>query len=144
MTTPPDVKTLVVAIAGGTSEERRQLNNRIAMERRPRGPSTFYVDIEGRFKREREWRDHLRSLPSSRPADLFVRFTMDGVATELQQGAYQACSPSQLYVEKVFRYYGIPGEWSHVGIVHESVGRTRIEVVETVQAIASRRIAISD
>ena len=59
-----------------------------------------------------------------RPAALlnvFVRFTLNGVATELRDGEYAVRPTWQWYVPKVLRM-GTPGEWSHVGIVHESLG----------------------
>ena len=102
--TTPGVEALIVAIAGGTREQRRQVNNRIATDGRTLGAlATWYVDIDDRFATETEWRDYLRTLPSSRPADVFVRFTLNGVATELREGEYAVRPTWQLDVHKVLR-----------------------------------------
>lgn len=57
----------------------------------------------------------------------------------LLEGQYQEQPPWQMYTHKVYRW-GIPGERSHLAIVHASLGLSRATVTEAVDLIASRRI----
>ena len=133
---------LVLAIAGESPEERRQLNNRAAGTGViHKAASTTYVDVESRFRSEAKWRDYIEGLPSARPDDLYIRFTIGDTRIDLRKRQYAECPPWRLYASRVFRY-GVPGEWSHVGIAHESLRMTQQGVIDAVELIASRRIGI--
>jgi hypothetical protein len=135
---------LVLAIAGESPEERRQLNNRAAGTGViHKAASTTYVDVESRFRSEAKWRDYIEGLPSARADDLYIRFTIGDTRIDLRERQYAECPPWRLYASRVFRY-GVLGEWSHVGIAHESLRMTQQGVIDAVELIASRRIGILD
>ena len=131
---------MVIAIAGGSADERSRLNQRLALGRRT-STSTWYVDVHSRFATEGGWRAYIQGLPGARPDDLYIRFTIDGVHTDLQEGHYRERPPWQLYAHKVYRW-GIPGEQSHVAIVQASLGLSQAALLEATNQIASRRIRI--
>jgi hypothetical protein len=142
----PDIATggrLAVAIAGGDAGARRRLNQRITdpRRRRPKVSSAAFFDVDSRFDSEAQWRAYVCSLPSRRPDDVFVRFTIDGIDLDLREGDYREHLPWQLHVRTVHRQ-GVPGELSQVAIVQASLGLTREAIVDVTARIASRRITL--
>jgi hypothetical protein len=81
-------------------------------------------------------RAFIDGLPSSRPDDLWIRFSVSGATAMLREREYQELPPWQLYVHDV-SCYGEPGRPSHVGIVHASLGMSREAVIDTSNRVAS-------
>jgi hypothetical protein len=95
------------------------------------------------LRQKDDWLHYLRSLPRTRPTDLWLRISVDGVSTILQEGAYVFARPWHLFVQNVFRP-GLPGEWSQLAVARDHPALTREIVIESTQTIASRRIEIRD
>lgn len=137
---------LVIAIAGDNADERRRMNHRVAHLNAPLPPgrsACWFVDVDERFSAKDDWLHYLRSLPGTRPTDLCLRISVDGVSTVLQEGAYAFARPWHLFVRNVFRL-GLPGEWSQLAVARDHPALTRETLVKSTQTIASGRIEISD
>jgi hypothetical protein len=104
--------------------------------------SCRYIDVDERFATVEQWMEHVRGLPARRPHDLWIRVTVDPVATVLRDDEYAFVPPWHLFVLKVFRY-GIPGEWSHLAIVREAPGVNKQTVIESTELVASRKIVFT-
>ncbi len=132
---------LIVAIAGPDADERRRLNHRVADSGfRSSRASCTYFDVDARFTTREQWLEYLRSLPETRPSDLWIRISADGVGSVVHEGEYVFSSPWHLYVQSVCRW-GCPGEWSQLAIVREHPAITKQDVIESTELLASRRIS---
>jgi hypothetical protein len=134
-----DVALIVVREAAAA---RRRVNHRINdRRRRPKASSMAFIDVDDRFVSEDQWRAYIQSLPSTRPDDVYIRFTIEGVHMDLREREYRQHPPWQLYVHKVYRQ-GVPGETSHVAIVRASLGMSREASIEATEQIASRHVML--
>jgi hypothetical protein len=141
LSTTPALR-LAVAIAGPDPGQRRRLNNRVAGGRAHGRASCWYFDVDGRFTSREQWLDYLRSLPETRPPDLWVRIAVGGVATVLREDEYAFSSPWHLFVWRVFRD-GIPGELSRLAMVREHDAITRSIVIESTVLLGSGDLSIT-
>jgi hypothetical protein len=133
---------LLVLIAGGDAEARRRVNHRVGSPgRRAKASSGRFVDVGDGFRTEAEWRGYIDGLPRARPDDVYIRFTIDGVAIDLRERHYEEHPPWQLYVHNVYRQ-GVPGTLSGVGIVAASLGMTQAAIVETADQICEGRVGL--
>lgn len=70
----------VVALAGRDEDGRRALSDRLFGHPGRHYPwlrSRRTEFVQPRFRTQREWTEYLRSLPKTRPADLWIRFTIE-------------------------------------------------------------------
>jgi len=120
------------------------MNHRVSELHRPlpHGRSSCrYVDVDARFNTREEWLDYLRTIPKSRPDDLWLRINIGVTSTTLGQGAYAFVDCWHLFVRKVHEP-GLPGQLSQLGIARSHPAMTQTALIESMQAIASREIEI--
>ena len=129
----PKGHRVVVAFKGVDYQTRRNLSE---LRFRPETSSCYYEDVDARFANRDEWLAYLRGLPTSRPTDLYVRFTLDGVASTVREGHHASADSWHMCVAKVFTP-GIPGEWSQLGIARQHPALTAEILVDSTNAIAS-------
>jgi len=133
---------MLVLMAGGDADARRRVHGRVGSTRRGlKASSAQFVNVGDGFRTEAEWRGYIDGLPKARPDDVYIRFTIDGVAVDVRERQYAERPPWQLYVHNVYRQ-GVPGELSGVAIVGASIGMTQAAVVETTDQIAAGGMAL--
>jgi hypothetical protein len=129
---------IIVAIAGKSEEERLALNHRVASsDHQPGGPAHYYYDVGDGFDTPDQWLAYLRTLPTSRPTDLWIRIGIDGESSLVREGEYVLRRPWHLFVQRVYRL-GLPGDPSQIAIVREHPVIGRDDVIETTRLLASR------
>ena len=136
-------RRLIIAIAGPNIDERRRMNHRVAKGPLPPGRgSCSYVDVDGRFTSRDQWLSYLRSLPTSRPTDLWIRFTASARSILVREGEYAFMQPWHLFVQRVSTP-GLPGQLSQLAIVRQHAAVSREMVIESAHAIAAGLSEIS-
>jgi hypothetical protein len=133
---------VVTAIPGPDPDARLQMHPRISDLRGPLPPgrsSYRYVNVDARFKTPQEWVQYVHTRPRTRPDDLWLRVNIDGASTTVREGNYALVDPWHIFVQKVYEP-GVPGELSQLGIARTSPAITEKALIESTQAVASRRI----
>lgn len=131
-----------MVIAGENHAERVILNRRASTVGRGSHQSRDYIHADDRFTTCEAWAEHVRQLPRTRPADLWIRFCIRDTDVTVREGQQVLSPPWHLVVEKVYTP-GIPGALSQVGVVLDHPAITSNMVIESTQMIASGRIDIT-
>jgi hypothetical protein len=80
---------LLLAIAGGDTEQQSALNLRLAQMRTLRKRrSTHFEHVPAGFSGPLEWAAYVRGLPRERPTDLHIRFEILGQSLTVLEGDY--------------------------------------------------------
>ena len=137
-------RKLVIAYRARNRDESTALNHRIfekSLNMRNWSAVVTLVEADARFRTPDLWLDYVRAQPAERPSDLVVRFAVAGVQVELREGEYEFLSPWHFYVNRI-RRFGIPGEWSQLGVAREHPRLTEDSIRESTNRIAQgvRRI----
>ena len=94
---------VILAVKDADDLTRKRLNDLMVLGTLSTA-SCYCEYIDSRFQNGTEWAAYLRGLPKTRPKDLFIRITVDGVTSTVREGevrlhtamatcTWQECSP---------------------------------------------------
>jgi len=125
---------VILAVKDADDLTRKRLNDLMVLGTLSTA-SCYCEYIDSRFQNGTEWAAYLRGLPKTRPKDLFIRITVDGVTSTVREGEYAFTQPWHLYVARVFTP-GIPGELSQLAIARERHALTAKMLLDSTLAIS--------
>jgi hypothetical protein len=117
----PGVKLRAIVARTDDPALRLDLNRRTMQPGRYRDGAAVFLTASERFATLDAWLEHGRSLPTERPADLWLRVSIDGVEQRIPQGRTTTIGDWLVHVHRVYEP-GVPARASMVGVVHTDTG----------------------
>jgi hypothetical protein len=114
---------------------RQDLNRRTMQTGRQRESAAIFLTALERFPTLDAWLAYGRSLPTERPADLWLRVRIDDAEARIPEGTTTTIGEWLVHVHRVYEP-GLPGRASMVGIVHADAGVTSSMLEASAAAVA--------